>query len=258
MLRSQARKISNYTPSAPSVSCPEASELPTKHINFFEELEKGNIDYNRTNKDHEKEKKEEQEKYEKQIGYLTYLGQDCKEVVNKSWYNETPKRLTDQDKSSEIGREKKVLHDPIRDIKKYLNVLSVKRSKSEKDKPKLLDIKIEKSSKRRRHSSSSSSTSSSLERKRKSHKKYKKHKKKSKKHKKDVEEVVSKSSIQKLREERLAREREERLKAQAVLAKLNGTSKSSQEISGPALKQKYNSQFFPELARQNCDKKSFS
>lgn len=222
-----------------------------EHVNFFAELEEGKIDYNRPNAEHEKEKKEEKEKYEKQIGYLTYLGQDTNEATGKkNWYEELPKRLTDTEKDIELEMQKKVLQDPMIDIKKYLKIMH--SSKSAED---LVKVKTE-SVKRKHHEFDSSHSDHESHN---THKKYKDKKHKKKKHKKHSEkkEVRSQSmDMEKLRAERLLREQSEKLRTEALLAKVRGELMPvvAPETPKLAIKQKYNSQFFPEIARQNAER----
>ncbi|KAL0113242.1 hypothetical protein PUN28_012413 [Cardiocondyla obscurior] len=218
-----------------------------EHVNFFADLEDGKIDYNKPNVEHEKEKKEEKEKYEKQIGYLTYLGQDTNEATGKkNWYEELPKRLTDTEKDVELEIKKKVLDDPMSDIKKYLKIMHCKSTKDH------VEVKTE--SVKRKRCDSDSSHSNHEE-----HSMYKKHKDKKhkKKHRHSVkEEVSSKINIEKLRAERLLREQSEKLKTEALLAKVRGEPLPvvKPEPPKPAIKQKYNSQFCPEIARQNAER----
>lgn len=222
-----------------------------EHVNFFADLEDGKIDYNRPNMEHEKEKKEEKEKYEKQIGYLTYLGQDTNEATGKkNWYEEMPKRLTDTEKDVEVETKKKILNDPIVDIKKYLSVM---RSESTEDQPKVKMQAI-----KRKHCESDNSHSNQ-----ESHSAHKKHKKnkKHKKHKKEKHKELfnkettsqSNANVEKLRAERLLREQSEKLRTEALLAKIKGEPVPivKPKSPEPIIKQKYNSQFFPEIARQN-------
>lgn len=230
----------------------DTSVAKLEHVNFFADLEDGKIDYNKPNAEHEKEKKEEKEKYEKQIGYLTYLGQDTNEATGrKNWYNELPKRLTDTDKDIEIEVKKKALNDPISDIKKYLNIMAG-NSAEKSAKTNLGTVKrkrqdSENSESDHRHSSSS---------KKRKQKKSKKHKKQKHSSKERVPENKSGVDIEKLRAERLRREQNEKLKTEALLAKLRGDPipVASVEPPKPTIKQKYNSQFFPEIARQNAEK----
>lgn len=225
-----------------------------EHVNFFAELEEGKIDYNRPNEEHEKEKKEEKEKYEKQIGYLTYLGQDTNEATgNKCWYEELPARLKDKDKDVEVQTQKKALNDPMQDIKKYLKIMGSESSN------KSMSIKT-KSIKRKRESSEEShfncKGSSSAKKRKHKHKKSKKHKRQNR-HSMEKESVsTSTSSIEKLRAERLLREQSEKLRTEALLSKLRGDPIPvvAPEPPKPVIKQKYNSQFFPEIARQNAEK----
>lgn len=204
--------------------------------------------------EHEKEKKEEKEKYEKQIGYLTYLGQDTNEATGKkNWYEELPERLIDTEKNVEVETKKKALNDPIVDIKKYLNVM---RSKPVED-----DLKIKTESAKRKYCNSDSSHSDqethSTRKKHKKDKKYKKHEKKQYKQlvKKEAESQSS-IDIEKLRRERMLREQSEKLRTEALLAKMRGEPIPivAPDPPKPTIKQKYNSQFFPEIARQNAER----
>lgn len=218
-----------------------------EHINFFADVEDGKRDYSKPNADHETEKKEEQEKYEKQIGYLTYLGQDTNEATgNKSWYNELPERITEPDKKDEAATKVKLLNDPLNDIRKYLKIMGSSSSRSDRN------VKPNESAKRKREASDSESCDSKGRKKRKKEKK-----KKSKKHKRiKIEESVANLDLQKLRAERLRRENAEKLKTKNLLAKLNGEPIKPEvnETPKPVVQQKYNSQFNPEIARQNSER----
>ncbi|XP_047362804.1 leukocyte receptor cluster member 1 homolog [Vespa velutina] len=254
-LRQQARTKYDGRADTSNITA-EISTGSSEHVNFFSDLEKGKIDYNKPNVDHEKEKKEEKEKYEKQIGYLTYLGQDTNEALGKkNWYEELPKRLTDKDKDIEVEIKKKVLHDPIQDMKKYLSIMGSVCSEKH--------VKTEITSVKRRHYDLDDSDNE-ME-KRSSGKKNKKHKKKYKKQKREENDTFDESSekskittnIEKLRAERLLREQKEKLRAEVLVAKLRGDPlpiSLSEEIPKPSVKQKYNSQFFPEIARQNAER----
>lgn len=203
--------------------------------------------------EYEKEKKEEKEKYEKQIGYLTYLGQDTNEATGKkNWYEELPKRLTDTEKDVEVETKKKTLCDPMLDIKKYLDIMRPKHNENH-------SIKTE-NVKRKHHNSDGSCSDQESHSMRKKHKekKHKKHKKEKYDQLVKKEKVQSKSSldIEKLRAERKLREQSEKLRTEALLAKIRGDPMpvTVPETPKPAIKQKYNSQFFPEIARQNIER----
>lgn len=183
---------------------------------------------------------------------MTYLGQDTNEATGKkNWYEELPKRLTDTEKDVELEAKKKALNDPMVDIKKYLKLM---HSKSAEDHPK---VKTDSIKRKHRDSDSSHSDHESYS----THKKNKDNKHKKKKHKEkhsDKKEVRSQTSIdiEKLRAERLLREQSEKLRTEALLAKVKGEPLPvvKPETPKPTLKQKYNSQFFPEIARQNAER----
>ncbi|XP_066594281.1 leukocyte receptor cluster member 1 homolog [Prorops nasuta] len=241
-LRQQAREKYDGREDQPS-----SSTTKLEHVNFFSDLEEGKIDYNKPNAEHEKEKKEEQEKYEKQIGYLTYLGQDTNEATGKkNWYNELPKRLTDADKSKEVALKGKVYNDPIKDIRKYLNLMESGSKGKDKIETKMCSLK------RKRESEEVSSDEISKRHKRKS----KRHKKEKHKGKKSYKKEKPPIDIEKLRAQRLRREQAEKMKTEALLAKLRGDPLPvvKTEDTKPKIKQKYNSQFCPEIARQNAER----
>lgn len=229
-------------------------------MNFFKDLEQGIVDYNKPNAEHEAEKKAEQEKYEKQIGYLTYLGQDTNEATGKTnWYEELPRRLKDQEPEIEIQTAKKSYDDPVKNIRRYLTLMGSSSTTSLEAKSK--SLKVEKGVKRKRDSSEEKSRSPN---------KRKKDKKKSKKHKSSKRETSSESNlrndekkhdIEKLRAARLQREQSEKLRTETLLAKMRGETLPlpvQNELPKSTIKQKYNSQFCPEIARQNVERRARS
>lgn len=179
--------------------------------------------------------------------------------------------MNDTEKNVEIKPTKKSLEDPVQDIKRYLNIIALKRkndesqTKSEISKS-LLQEKIEKNKKRKSQTSTDDliddahkskkkktrlrkSSSSDSEKSIKKHKRHKKHKKSKKQKHKNKDKL---SDVEKLRAERLKRELQEKLRAQELLISQKGLDNSNSKPAG--FKQKYSSQFFPELARQNCEK----
>jgi len=255
------------------------------HINFFQDLEDGKKLDSEVNKEYEKEKKKEQEDYEKKIGYLVHLGQNSiEQTKERPWYETSTvaRHSVIQNKpptvpiSSETTQVKlaqlKEFEDPLKDIRKYLSTSSVKKA-----------LETEKSRKSQLDSPLPSSSTLHDDRKIK-HIHRRKRQAKSKKGKKkrsrreshtsesssdsESEEHQKKRQLEQLRSERLEREREERRKSEKLLATLRGEvpigeqpapltlSRSVTTGRPPAptmMKQKYNSQFNPQLARQNFD-----
>ncbi|XP_077290434.1 leukocyte receptor cluster member 1 homolog [Arctopsyche grandis] len=259
------------------------------HINFFSEVEDGKNEHSKPNKDHEHEIKEEKEKYEKQIGYLTYLGQDTNEALGKrNWYDVLPERLTGKSRPEhvkntydrliikdiegnvkpkeiyeELQTKWKTAHDP-------LNIINFHLKKDEKKEIASHSKHIDetKSLKRKLHvdpveySSVLPKRSKKEMKKKLKHKKEKKHKKKRKQRESisvEVSEEEKQSKLEILRRERLKREQEEKDRADALIARVTGKpipnkSNASTSPMTRVVKQKYNSQFNPEIAKQNFDK----
>lgn len=254
-----------------------------EHVNFFKDLEEGSAELKKTNKEHEKEQKEEREKYEKQIGYLTYLGQDTNEALGKrSWYECVPDRKS---ADAEINLKSKLKDDPLEIIKKYTKVgkaIDAFRNEEKLMKYKPILEKLEKEKRKRKNSCSDDNTRD----KHKRHKSKKRRKSasdesteecedgrekieksdrrsKSKKMRKsssdesteesadEREKIEKQRKLEILRIERLRREKAERKRTEELLHKLRGDKKEATSVVTTNFKPKYNSQFNPELAKQN-------
>ena len=269
------------------ISFEEASGISQEdgHVNFFQDLEQGVKQKYQVNEEHEAEKKQEQEEYEKKIGYLTYLGQNSIEhSKQRPWYESISRpKASEETKAppttdTEMKDAKfKDFHDPLKDIRKYLHTPGVKE-KLDKASSKQQPVKrpadssvIPTSPTKKPRKAKKSSKKSKKDKKHKHSKNKKKHKYRdrhsdsSKSSVSDSEEYESddeyekrkQENLAKLRAERLEREKEESRKAERLMAKLRGETlpedKPKQETRVPGVRQKYNSQFNPQLARQNYD-----
>ncbi|XP_013098928.2 leukocyte receptor cluster member 1 homolog [Stomoxys calcitrans] len=236
-------------------------EEPTSsgHVNLFADYK---THVKTTNKDLEKEKKEEQEKYEKQIGYLTYLGQDTNEALRlKSWYEIAPKRVDVGDEREVVEKDMKTKYnqDPLTLINALLppepktetKATKIKRKRSQSpDLPKITNDISKDTKKHTKH-----------KKERKKHKK-EKHKKRHKDHKEkrrtsgdhsEEEALKKRLKLEQMRKERLRRELAEKERQDALLAPKESTKQAIDVAPTPRVVQKYNSQFNPELAKQNMN-----
>lgn len=290
-LRQKARQQGGAQTDSVTLSDELETRLNRKeHVNFFEELESGKSDgVGRKNVEHEREKKEEQEKYEKQVGYLTYLGQDTNEATGRrDWYDVAPRRedaVGEDGKKVEVGLKTKEYNDPLNVMRRYVpgmrtaSLPSAKKvEEDERDaggggtsgqfQYQSLMGKVDGSLKTKRRRSSSGSESVPKRKKKQKH-----HKKKSKKEKKkrkrrrssssdqstdEEQRRIKKAKLELLRRQRLAREQEEKARTEKLLAKVRGDPEPKAKEPTPApvapvVKQKYNSQFNPELAKQNFE-----
>ncbi|ALC47053.1 CG12818 [Drosophila busckii] len=247
-------KITSYAPETTSGSNQKTSDADSaqssvnKSFDLFADY-KSHI--KTTNKDLEKEKKEEQEKYEKQIGYLTYLGQDTNEALKvRSWYEVAPKRPEVGDRNTtEANLKQKLAQDPLTLINALIphgkqpaqNTVKRKREPSPLPTPEpghLSKIKKHKRDKKL--------------------KKHKKHKHKSNKEDRKAKELAESSAkrdkLKRLRTERLQREAAEQRRQELLFGPKKQTlpaTGSAATAPTPRIVQKYNSQFNPDLAKQN-------
>ncbi|SPP87694.1 leukocyte receptor cluster member 1 [Drosophila guanche] len=209
-----------------------------------------------TNKDLEKEQKEEQEKYEKQIGYLTYLGQDTNEALKThSWYEVAPKRPEAGDLNAiETHLQQKLSHDPLT----LINALLPPEKKVPKS---VCKRKLTPSPEPSVAEPSPTYSAHKSKKHKKGHKKSSKKCKHSKKGKESDEISLvaarhKREKLELLRKERLRREAVERQRSEALFAPQEAAvpvpaSAASKPAATPKVVQKYNSQFNPELAKQN-------
>lgn len=289
------RKRTNQAPeteTSESITKNEAGEIVSSvgHVDLFADHE----DKQNKIKPMDEEKRVEQEKYEKQIGYLTYLGQDTHESLGtQSWYNaprqkQTQNESTESGEKVEIGLKTKHLNDPMFQFLKKPFTVDTKKISEKKELPNIsptannlhgISIELDVSRKRKRSVSPETKHKKSKSRKKSKDKKEKKkkHKKEKRKRKHSPSGNSNKShsdseseqlkqhkmqNLQKLREERLQRERQEQNRTKDFLRNKFPALLPPEEVKKPdesinteprvpLMKQKYNSQFNPYLAKQN-------
>ncbi|XP_071959320.1 leukocyte receptor cluster member 1 homolog [Antedon mediterranea] len=271
-------------------------DQPKGHINFFKDIQEGKK-IGGVNAEHEAEKEAEKINYEKKIGLLTYLGQSAAETQTvKPWYmkdDNTRKSSADEtSKTSTIDVKRKKLLDPMEDMNRYLGKKTDGRQKRAVDRPKpcvarsTVDFvrEVEQPSarslkerevhrKEKKHKTHSEGSDSRKKHKKNKFKHKKKHKRKNKhqsssssdtEHSGDDEEKkrkISNAAIERLRAERLQREAAEKAKTERLL------SGKQEETHQPAMsvpetvettRERYNSQFHPELARKKRYRNDFN
>ena len=131
MTEDQKAELSRLSEKASSSSSSQPERL--EHVNFFSELEAGDVSMPNQNKDREAEQKREQEEWEKKVGILTYLGQDTNELTGeKSWWQKLPEKRPNKNVEEDTSDKKdakqdkfKDLVDPLNNIRKYLGTEGV-------------------------------------------------------------------------------------------------------------------------------------
>ncbi|CAD0200863.1 unnamed protein product [Chrysodeixis includens] len=217
-----------------------------EHVNLFRNFEEA---IKTTNKEHDNEAKNKKEEYEKKIGYLTYLGQDTNEALGKTNWYEVPPEASGSSRSSNVKEtyDKLVLKDEdgkpkIREVDEKNGEVGWKKKQS---------IDPMNAFKHLHHSSKALPTKIKEKKSSNLTNKNDQYKHKKKKHKIDKREEKEKK-LQKLREARLKREQQEKYRTELFLTGLNKTpDDTDREEKDNKVKAKYNSQFNPELARQN-------
>lgn len=242
-----------HKPSAVDV---QPSSLIGQHVNLFADYK---THVKTTNKDLEREKKEEQEKYEKQIGYLTYLGQDTNEALRlKSWYEVAPKRIQVEDELQIVEKDMKVKYnqDPLTLMKALLppeSKTEIKLATKRKRSPTPPILNMAKSEVFEDLNKHNNHKKERKKHKKERHKKHHKEKKRSR-YKHEEEALQKRLKLENMRKERLRREMTEKVRQDALLAPKE-IQKQSMVVNPPTPRvvQKYNSQFNPELAKQNMN-----
>ncbi|KAH8555441.1 hypothetical protein BGW37DRAFT_477236 [Umbelopsis sp. PMI_123] len=226
MLRDRANQRLGVDSADADSSKDMTSKIEAKHINFWEELESGNIDPGGPNPEAAAEQQAEREKWEKQI--TMYLAKEARGPA--PWYAAAKRIPDDKQDDKAFDEAFRKLKDP-KEKQKALK----KRKREIRDIEREDPLSVIRTSLKGRDSNSSAYSSN---RDKYADKQQRKDKEKDRrKHK--SHESSSSSSIERLREQRIARERAERQRAAALV-------KGSNEDQVPENPHRYNSQFNPE------------
>lgn len=172
-------------------------------------------------------------------------------LKKQNWYEMMPDR---SNVDSEVNLKSKIREDPLNVMKKYAEM-----PVASKEPPLMIQSSIV--------TSVNVTTHKKKKKKHKSHKEKEKKKSKKRKHSRsdtggeddddcciDEQELMKKKEkLELLRAERKKRETAERLKTQQLMDKMSGKSEPK-KAPIPNIRRKYNSQFNPELAKQNYEK----
>ncbi len=207
----------------------QKDEDEKRHVNLFEDLERGETT-SAANPDREAEEKRQREEEEKKIGLLTYLGQDTQELTGEtSWWQKAPSDNAASTSKDDAGKERM---DPLNDIRGYLGCDGVKSVSKKRHKSSSKKKKKKKSKKRKKSRYASSSSDDE-----------------------GHEQIAKKRRLEKLRAERLQREKVERAKAETLLYGKKEEETLPERLPPPSavedVDRKYNSQFNPHIAKQN-------
>lgn len=200
---------------------------------------------------------------------MTYLGQNTNEALKlRSWYEVAPKRseIGDND-TTEKDVKNKQSQDPLTLINALLPTVEQKKGLDFKKRSRedMSTPDTPPSQKIRKHESITEKYMYSKQKKVKKHRKHKhKHRKEKVKNRirykyedneSETEEIqrIKHEKLEKLRKERLIREANERARQEALLAPIKPVQEfdDTNKIPPQRIVQKYNSQFNPEIAKQN-------
>lgn len=248
----------------------DSSKDPPEKFSLFDNYQ----DTGGRDAEQEAEKKSEQEKWEVKTGIFSYIDGRYKHENEDQWYLKAPgdrskeKKEEAKDKVLDLKEDKvKQRLDPLLEIKR--NLAQMEKNSSEVTSSattlpnqttiRTVDIKPVIKTEPIDYQSRSHHSEEKKHKKKKKEKssKHKKSHRKSKKRKhhssdsdseSDDKKAEKEALAQKLRLERLERERKERLRTQLLL---QGPSQPKTDAATLANQQRYNSQFNPHIARQN-------
>lgn len=225
-----------------------------KKFDLFEDIKDKILNDNEA----KEEKKKEQEKWEVKTGIFSYMDGRYKHEnsVTDDWYlksHEDRMKLGVNNEMSEQSTKKdaniKKHDDPYENVKHYLKVL--KNVEESRQSSKIVSMSLK--SPKEIHSNLSSLDHKTRHKKKKSKHRHHHEKLEGNRHDNVQDDEKKKNMIEMLRKKRLQREQKERQRTQQLLNKINGIDDNkSVEKYTDERKARFNSQFNPDIARQNA------